>query len=105
MDTLIKEATSETSVGEEYDVNTGNELPTRGIAQCVIFEQIDDRTELRDLECLDGEEPMHVGVLGRLVKLSEEGFPLQATADGLDLSETGATIPAQQAAATSEQVS
>ena len=64
---------------DDYNANIGNELPTRGLVNCAVFEELEDGAELRDLECLDCEEPPRIVVIGRLVKLSEEGMPLQSS--------------------------
>ena len=71
----------EAAIVDEYNaLHAVGDLPTRGLLACVVWEAGSDGTEVvRDLECLDEEDPPRLVAMGQLVKLSDEGQPLLST--------------------------
>ncbi|KAL1503712.1 hypothetical protein AB1Y20_012185 [Prymnesium parvum] len=100
MDLHVEKAVAEDELNGAYDVDTGNELPTRGLSDCVVVEELESGMELRDLEVLDGEQPARIVVFGRLARLSEDGAPVPPTAESAASTDLGAhggaPLPAEE---------
>ena len=77
---------TEEAIGDEYNApQSAGDLPTRGLLECTILEVgVDGPDALRDLECLDAEEPPRLAVVGKLVKLTDEGLPVLPAAPDLE---------------------
>ena len=69
---------AEDTIGPEYNaVNPAGELPMRGLLECAVFEEDAEREGsllMRDLQCLDSDEPPTIDVVGRITLLGEDGL-------------------------------
>ncbi len=89
----------EAAIGPEYNaLHPAGDLPSRALTACGVFEELGARLVMRDLQCLDGEAPPSLDVVGRVVLLTEDGDPQEDAPPGPFVRLTGVRAHTPQAA-------
>ena len=74
---------AEEAIGDEWNAaHAAGDLPSRALSCCVVFEELGGIQTLRDLQCLDADEPPSIDVVGRIAGLNDDGELDAARAQG-----------------------